>query len=104
MADALATMSSMFKVKWDNEAPLITIERLDEPSYYYEFDTDKTEEKPWFHEVKRYLEAQEYPEGASINDRKFLRKFSAKFFLSNGILYKRNHDSTLLRCVDKKEA
>ena len=54
--------------------------------------------------MRRYLETQEYPEGSSINDKKFLRRFSAKFFLSNRILYKRNHDSTLLHCVDKKEA
>ena len=60
-------------------------------------------DQPWFHEVKRYLEAQEYPEGASVNDKKFLRTFSAKFFLSNGILYKRNHDSVLLCCIDKVE-
>ena len=40
----------------------------------------------------------------SINDKKFLRRLSTKFFLSNGILYKRNHDSTLLCCVDKKES
>ena len=52
----------------------------------------------------RYLEAQEYPEGASINDKKFLRRFFAKFFFSNGILYKCNHDSILLQCVDKIEA
>ena len=49
LADALATMSSMFKVKWDNEAPMITIERLDEPAHYYELDTDT--EKLWYHEV-----------------------------------------------------
>ena len=54
--------------------------------------------------MKRYLKAQEYPEGASVNDKNFLRRFAAKFFISNGILYKRNHDSTLLRCVDKSEA
>ena len=54
--------------------------------------------------MKRYLEAQEYPEGASVNDKKFFHRVSAKFFLSNRILYKRNHDSTLLWCVDKKEA
>ena len=71
LEDALATMSSMFKVIWDNEAPRITIERLDEPTYCYEIDTDVVEEKPWFHEVKRYLEAQEYPEGAFINDNKY---------------------------------
>ena len=96
LADALATISSMFKVRWDNEATHITIERLDEPTYCYEIDTEGGIDKPWFHEVKRYLKAQEYLEGVSVNYKKFLRRFSAKFFLSNGTLYKRNHDSTLI--------
>src|ERR1051325_5006933 len=104
LADALATMSSMFKVRWDNKAPQITIERLDEPAYCCKLDTEGVEEKPWFYEVKRYLEAQEYPEGASINNKKFLRRFAAKFFLSNGVLYKHNHDLALIRCVDQKTA
>ena len=103
LADSLATMSCMFKVRWHNEAPRITIEKIDKPMYCYKVDNDGVEEKPQFHEVKRYLEDQEYPEGASINDKKLLQRFSAKFFLSNGILYKRNHDSTLLHCVGKKE-
>ena len=46
LADALATMSSMFKVKWDNKAPQITIKRLDEPTHCYEVYTDKVEKKP----------------------------------------------------------
>ena len=86
-----------------HEAPRITIGRLDEPAHCYEIDTGGVEEKPWFHEVKIYLEAQEYPEGASINDKKFLRRFSSKLFPSNKILYRRNHDSTLHHFVDKKE-
>ena len=94
----------MFKLNWDNEAPQITIERMEEPAHCHEINTKEVVDQPWFHEVKKYLEAQEYPEGASINDKKFLRRFSAKFFLSNGILYKRNHDSFLLRRVDKVEA
>ena len=55
LADALATMSSMFKVRQDNEAPMITIERFDEPAHCYELKTDT--EKPQYYEVKRYLEA-----------------------------------------------
>ena len=51
LADALATMSSMFKVRWDNEAPIITIERFDEPAHCCELDTDA--EKPWYHKVMR---------------------------------------------------
>ena len=32
-----------------------------------------------------------------------IRRFFVKFFLNNGILYKHNHDSTLLWCIDKSE-
>ena len=53
LVDALATMSSMFKVRWDNEAPMIMIERFDEPTHCYDLDTDT--ENPWYHEVMRYL-------------------------------------------------
>ena len=94
----------MFKLKWDNEAPQITIEQREEPTHCHKINTEEVVDQPWLHEVKRYLEAQEYLERASVNDKKFLRRFSSKFFLSNGILYKRNHDSVLLHCVDKVEA
>ena len=46
LAYALETMSSMFKVKWDNEAPRIMIERFDEPTHCCEIDMD--EQKPWY--------------------------------------------------------
>ena len=38
LADALATMSSMFKVIWDKEAPWITVEIFDKPVHCYEVD------------------------------------------------------------------
>lgn len=34
LANTLATLSSMFNVKWYNQAPSIRIQRLDEPAYY----------------------------------------------------------------------
>ena len=46
LADALETMSSIFKVRWDNKASRITIEKLDEPAHCYEVDIDGVEEKP----------------------------------------------------------
>ena len=33
LADALATMSSMFRIIWDNEAPITAIEIFDEPEH-----------------------------------------------------------------------
>src|ERR1044072_6513452 len=86
LADALATLSSMFKVKWANEAPSIIIERLDEPGYCMMVD-EEIDGKPWFYDIKQYIEKGEYPEGASITDKKTLRKLSANFFLSSGVLY-----------------
>lgn len=51
----------------------------------------------------RFLESQEFPDNTSITDKKYLQKLSSKFFLSGGVLYKRNYDLVLLRCVNKKE-
>ena len=39
LEDALATMSSIFKVNLDNEAPRIIIERLDEPEHCCDLET-----------------------------------------------------------------
>jgi hypothetical protein len=50
------------------------------------------------------MEKQQYLEGISITDKKALRRLSSKFFLNGDVLYKRNYDSVLLRCVDRHEA
>ncbi|XP_050890036.1 uncharacterized protein LOC127095376 [Lathyrus oleraceus] len=47
LADALATLASMFKVKWENEAPFISIMMLDEPAFFYTND-EARDDKPWF--------------------------------------------------------
>ncbi|XP_050888964.1 uncharacterized protein LOC127094143 [Lathyrus oleraceus] len=100
--DALATLASKFKVKWKNEAPSFQLYYLDEPTYCLAVEKE-SDGHPWFHDIKKYLEKQEYPEDASITDKKYLRKLSAKFFLSGEVLYKRNYNSVLLRCVDRHE-
>ena len=46
LKDALATMSSMFKVRWDNEAPHITIESLHEPAHCCDIETEEVADKP----------------------------------------------------------
>ncbi|KAI5383978.1 hypothetical protein KIW84_071096 [Lathyrus oleraceus] len=78
---------------------------MDRPAYAFAVDTAPDDEKPWYYDIKRYLETQEYPEGASKKDRKTLRRLAMVFYLNkDGVLYKRNFDWVLLRCVDDKEA
>ncbi|XP_050893355.1 uncharacterized protein LOC127099592 [Lathyrus oleraceus] len=100
LANALATLSSMFKIQWTNQAPSINVELLDEPVYYLEAE-EESYGKPWFYDSKRYVEKQVYPENTSITDLKALRKLASSFFVSGGVLYKRSYDSILLRCVDR---
>lgn len=93
----------MFKVKWHNEALIIRIQCLDEPSYCVTVEV-KVDNRPWFHDIKQFLQKQEYPANASSEDKKTLRRLVAQFFLNGDILYKRNHNMVLLRCLDGYEA
>ncbi|XP_050890806.1 uncharacterized protein LOC127096254 [Lathyrus oleraceus] len=102
LADALDTLSSMFKVKRANEAHDITIEHLDEAAYCLVVEAE-TDGKPWFYDIKQYLKKHEYPEDASITNKKTFKKLSVNFFLSGNVLYKRNFDMVLLRCVDRQK-
>ena len=108
LADALATLAAMFKVSYLNNAPNIRILHYKEPAHVFPVHClttkDVTDEKPWYFNIKRYLEKQEYPEGAKIYDKWTLRRLASKFLLSGDILYKINYDSVLLTCVDRYEA
>ncbi|RDX67936.1 hypothetical protein CR513_53126, partial [Mucuna pruriens] len=71
-----------------------------------QLDQDKAEvdDKPWYHDIKKYLEEGVYSQGATENDKRTLRRLVADFFPSGTILYKRSTNLTLLRCVDDQEA
>ena len=93
----------MFVVNHWNVVPKIDIMRLDRPAYVFAVEAI-IDDKPWYHDIKCFLQRHEYPSGASSKDRKTLRKLAGNFFLNNDVLYKRNHDMVLLRCVDRHEA
>ena len=67
----------------------------------FEFEANR---KPWYHDIKAYIKNSEYSFDATDNEKKFIRRMVCQFFLSGEVLYKRNHDSTLLQCIDASEA
>ena len=103
LADALATLSSMFVVSQEEELPLIKMQSYENP-VYCNFIEEEVDGKPWYFDIKRYLQSREYPNSASENDKRMLRRLASSFILDGDVLYKRNHDMMLLRCVDAKEA
>ena len=61
-------------------------------------------QKPWYYDILTYLQSNEYSRNADSKDRKALRRLAPHFIISGSTLYKRSFDTTLLRCVDEKEA
>jgi ribonuclease HI len=87
MADALATLSSMIKLNHQNHVPLISVKFLDRPAYVFAAEA-VFDDKLWFHDIKVFLQTQEYPPGASRKDKRTLRRLAGNFFLNGDVLYK----------------
>ncbi|KAL0551324.1 hypothetical protein IC582_010410 [Cucumis melo] len=103
VADALATLSAMFNVAYSEEVQPIRMEKYKTPSYCMSLEREP-DGKPWYHDIKHYIAYREYPSGVSENSKRIVRRLAMKFFLSGEVLYKRNYDMTLLRCVDALKA
>ena len=95
MADALATLASMFQLTPHGDLPYIEFRCRDKPAHCCLIE-EEHDGKPWYFNIKRYVESKEYPQEASNNDKRTLRGLAAGFFLNGNILYKRNHDMVLL--------
>ncbi|XP_015072426.1 uncharacterized protein LOC107016482 [Solanum pennellii] len=75
----------------------------EQPAHYLHVEKE-SDGNPWYIDVKRYLEAGEYPEKATSSQKKTIRRMTNNFFLNGEILYRRTPDLGLLRCVDAVEA
>ena len=103
MADALATLASMFQLSPHGDLPYIEFRSRGKPTHCCAIEEER-DGKPWYFDIKQYVENKEYPPGISDNDKRTLRRLATGFFVSGTIMFKRNHDMTLLRCVAAKEA
>src|SRR3989440_12801430 len=66
-------------------------------------DQVEEDEKPWFHDLKEFMEKGIFSEDASPVDRMTLRKMAKNYVLVSGVLYRRSWDGLLLRCVSTNE-
>uniref|UniRef100_A0A2N9HA06 Uncharacterized protein n=1 Tax=Fagus sylvatica TaxID=28930 RepID=A0A2N9HA06_FAGSY len=108
-ADALATLASLIKLVEGDDVRPLRIETRDIPAYCVCVEEcmnveAEIDDKPWYYDIKRFIQDREYPPRATENEKKYIRRMAFQFFLSGEILYKRTHDATLLRCVDAEEA
>jgi hypothetical protein len=102
-ADALATLAAMATIDLGHRVQPVHVDIRNNPTYCYSIEGE-IDGKPWYYDIKNFVQKQEYPEGASKMDKKTLRRFAIGFYLDGEILYKRSFDGTLLRCLNATDA
>ncbi|XP_070013965.1 uncharacterized protein [Nicotiana sylvestris] len=103
LADALATLASMLPYPGNLHIDQLEIQIRERHGYCNTVEAEP-DVRPWYHDIKRFLKTKEYPDQASGNQKRTIRRLASGFFLSGEVLYERTPDLNLLRCVDAEEA
>ncbi|XP_070004949.1 uncharacterized protein [Nicotiana sylvestris] len=103
LADALTTLASMLPYPGNAHIDPLEIQIRERHDYCNTAEAEPSIQ-PWYHDIKRFLKTKEYPEQASGDQKRTIRRYAIGFFLSGDVLYKRTLDLNLLRCVAVKEA
>ncbi|XP_012448576.1 uncharacterized protein LOC105771719 [Gossypium raimondii] len=104
MANALATLMSMIKVNKPEDVKPIQISIHETSAPCYSIEEEENNEHPWYQDILRYVKNREYPDHATENDKRTLRRLAIYYVLDVEILYKKGKYQVLLRCVDAVEA
>nr|XP_033509896.1 uncharacterized protein LOC117274679 [Nicotiana tomentosiformis] len=81
----------------------IEVEIRDQYARCFHVD-EELDEKPWYHNIKKFIASREYLEDATNGQKRVLRRLAKHFFLNGKVLYRMTPDLGLLRCVDAAEA
>uniref|UniRef100_A0A2N9IKT4 Integrase catalytic domain-containing protein n=1 Tax=Fagus sylvatica TaxID=28930 RepID=A0A2N9IKT4_FAGSY len=78
-------------VEGDDVRPL-RIETRDIPAYCVCIEEcmnveAEIDDKPWYYDIKRFIQDREYPSRATENEKKYIRRMAFQFFLSGEILH-----------------
>ena len=103
LANALSTIALMIKHPDTDYIDPLNIEMKEQPVHCSHVEVEKNG-LPWYFDINKYLETGSYPENATSNQKKSIRRMTLNFFLSGDILYRRTPDLGLLRCIDVVEA
>ncbi|XP_016752571.2 uncharacterized protein [Gossypium hirsutum] len=105
MADALATLASMIKVNEQEDMKPIQMSICEALAHCCNIDEEEErDDHPWYHDILQYVKSRAYPDQATKNDKRTLRRLASDYVLDGEVLYKKRKDKVLLRCVDAVEA
>uniref|UniRef100_A0A2N9J6F4 Reverse transcriptase domain-containing protein n=1 Tax=Fagus sylvatica TaxID=28930 RepID=A0A2N9J6F4_FAGSY len=84
-ADALATLASLIKLVEGDDVRPLRIETRDIPAYCVCIEEcmnveAEIDDKPWYYDIKRFIQDREYPSRATENEKKYIRRMAFQFF------------------------
>ena len=91
LADALATLATMFKVNVNVEAQLVKLE-VRESQAHCACIQEEPDGNPWYHDILKYVKDRQYPKIANDNEKRTLRRLAMGLFLDGDVLYKKSKD------------
>ena len=65
--------------------------------------TLKEEEVSWYYDIRKFLELEEYPNGADKREHCSIRMMAPQYILYGGQLYRRSYDGVHLRYLKREE-
>ncbi|KAK5835684.1 hypothetical protein PVK06_011379 [Gossypium arboreum] len=69
LADALATLASMFRASRETEIMPLQMSINEVPAHCFSIEKEP-DGRPWFHDILEYIKNQKYPEQANENDKR----------------------------------
>src|SRR5499433_477352 len=132
LADALASLASSLDFPLDSYSETISVRKVETPAtqdLWFDQLRSKQEQKdqaqnkpptheisiaeleeelqddlPWYYDIENYVRNQTYPEEATVEDRKAIRRMANHYTIVGDVLCRRGTDGSVLICVDDAEA
>ncbi|XP_052488961.1 uncharacterized protein LOC128041960 [Gossypium raimondii] len=89
MADALATLASMIKVNKLEIMKPIQMSIYEVLANCYSIKEEGKDDHPWYPSILQYVKNRKYPDQATENNKRTLRRIAIEYVLDEEVLYKK---------------
>ena len=84
MADALATLPTIFQVNSKDKVQLIRMRIKEEPAHCMQIE-DEVDRKPWYYDILQSVKNRQYSDHVFENDKRILRRLAMGFLLDGEV-------------------
>ncbi|KAK8609165.1 hypothetical protein V6N13_025472 [Hibiscus sabdariffa] len=103
IAYALATLATLFEAGNRAEMMSIRMQIFESPAHCCEIG-EEIDGNPWYYDILQYIKSREYPPQATESDKRIIRRMVVGYILDGEVLYKKDNDQILMRCVNAKKS